>query len=42
MRPLVTWLLVAALVVIALFAARDALQKDSEAARPTAATTGPR
>jgi hypothetical protein len=33
MRPLVTWILVAALLLIALFAARDALQSDGTAAQ---------
>lgn len=34
MRPLVTWLLVGALLVIGLFAARDALQSEGTAAEP--------
>lgn len=34
MRPLVTWTLVAALLLIALFAARDALQSNGTAAAP--------
>jgi hypothetical protein len=34
MRPLVTWILVGALLVLGLLAARDALQSDSTAARP--------
>ena len=34
MRPLVTWLLVGALLVIALFAARDAVQSEGTAAEP--------
>jgi WD40 repeat protein len=37
MRPLVTWLLVGALLVIGLFAARDALQSEGTAAEPPAA-----
>jgi len=36
MRPLVTWFLVAALLVIGLFAARDALQSEGNAAEPVA------
>jgi hypothetical protein len=39
MRPLVTWILVGALLVIGLLAARDALESEDTAARPTA--TGP-
>jgi hypothetical protein len=38
MRPLVTWLLVGALLVIGLFAARDALQSEGTAAEPVAPT----
>jgi hypothetical protein len=38
MRPLVTWLLVAALAALALFAARDALRNESRAASPPATT----
>ena len=34
MRPLVTWLLVGALLVIGLFAARDAFQSEGTAAEP--------
>src|SRR4029450_1111180 len=37
MRPLVTWLLVGVLLVIGLFAARDALQSEGTAAEPPAA-----
>jgi hypothetical protein len=37
MRPLVTWLLVGALLVIGLFAVRDALQSEGTAAEPSAA-----
>ncbi|HEY7002672.1 MAG TPA: hypothetical protein VH281_00200 [Gaiellaceae bacterium] len=40
MRRLVTWLVVAALVALALFAARDALRGDGRAAPPPATTTG--
>lgn len=36
MRPLVTWLLVGALLAIGLFAARDALQSEGTAAEPAA------
>jgi len=38
MRPLVTWLLVGALLVIGLFAARDALQSEGTAAEPAPPT----
>jgi hypothetical protein len=38
MRPLVTWLLVGALLVIGLFAARDALQSEGTAAEPAPQT----
>ena len=34
MRPLVTWLLVGALLVLGLLAARDALQSEGSAAPP--------
>src|SRR4051794_37213162 len=36
MRPLVTWLVVGAVAVIGLFAARDALQSEGTAAEPVA------
>jgi hypothetical protein len=39
MRSLLTWVLVAALVALALFAARDALRSDSRAALPPATGT---